>query len=152
DSANAFNVRSANGDSVLNVDTLTGKIKVGSGNNGKTVLFVLDNKSTDGDPPGVNGAQYYNSKMKKFRCYQNDQWQDCLQTAFSEYRMVGQRQMWTQPNGESEFPGENRTWIDLRNANQVRLLANMAAAAAQGASCKLQYSLTDNNPQWHDLT
>lgn len=152
DSANAFNVRSANGDSVLNVDTLTGKIKVGSGNNGKTVLFVLDNKSTDGDPPGVNGAQYYNSKMKKFRCYQNDQWQDCLQTAFSEYSIVGQRQMWTQPNGESEFPGENRTWIDLSNANQVRLLANMAAAAAQGASCKLQYSLTDNNPQWHDLT
>ena len=152
DSAQALAVKSANGDNVLNVDTLTGRIKIGSGNNGKTVLFVLDSKSTDGDPAGVNGAQYYNSKMNKFRCYQNDKWQDCLQTAFSEYSLVTQHLLWPQPSGDTELPGENRTWIDLGNANQIRTLANVTVAGASGASCRLQYSLTEVNPTWHELT
>lgn len=151
DSANAFAVKGANGDSALNIDTLTGKVKIGAGNNGKTVLFVLDTKSSDGDPAGVNGAQYYNSSMKKFRCYQNDKWQDCLQTAFSEYTIASGGDPWTQPAGDHELPGENRTWIDLSNANQARLLINASSAANQGASCRLQYSLTENNAVWHDL-
>ncbi len=152
DSSNAFTVKGANGDNALNIDTLTGKVKIGAGNNGKTVLFVLDTKSSDGDPAGVNGAQYYNSAMKKFRCYQNDKWQDCLQTAFSEYTIATGGSPWTQPSGDYELPGENRTWIDLSNANQARLLINVTAAGSQGASCKLQYSLTEDNPIWHDLT
>ncbi len=152
DSTNALAVKSANGDNALNVDTLTGKVKIGAGNNGKTVLFVLDTKSSDGDPAGVNGAQYYNSKMNKFRCYQNDKWQDCLQTAFSEYSLASETLAWQQPANETELPGEHRTWVDLGNANQVRLLANISTAAPQGASCKLQYALTDNNPSWQDLT
>lgn len=152
DSTNAFAVKGANGDNALNVDTLTGKVKIGAGNNGKTVLFVLDTKSSDGDPAGVNGAQYYNSSMKKFRCYQNDKWQDCLQTAFSEYTIASGGQPWTQPSGNHELPGEHRTWIDLGNANQARLLINVSAAGNQGASCRLQYSLTEDNPTWQDLT
>ncbi len=151
DDANALSVKSANGDNALNVDTLTGKVRIGSGNNGKTMLFVLDTKSNDGDPAGVNGAQYYNSKMNKFRCFQNDKWQDCLQTAYSEYSLAGQRQTWAQPAADSELPGENRTWIDLGNANQVRILSNVSVAANNGATCRLQYSLTDVNPVWHNL-
>jgi hypothetical protein len=152
DSTNAFAVKSANGDNALNIDTLTGKVKIGSGNNSKTVLFVLDTKSSDGDPAGVNGAQYYNSKMKKFRCYQNDKWQDCLQTAFSEYMIASGGVPWMQPTGEHELPGENRTWVDLSNANQARLLINVSAAGSQDASCRLQYSPTEDNPDWKDLT
>jgi hypothetical protein len=152
DSDHAFAVKAANGDNALNIDTLTGKVKIGSGNNGKTVLFVLDTKSSDGDPAGVNGAQYYNSKMKKFRCYQNDRWQDCLQTAFSEYQIASGGTPWQQPSGDNELPGENRTWIDLSNANQARLLINISNAAANGANCRLQYSLTEDNPDWKDLT
>lgn len=152
DSANALAVKAANGDNALTVDTLTGKVKIGSGTNGKTVLFVLDTKSSEGDPAGVNGAQYYNSSMKKFRCYQNDRWQDCLQTAFSEYTVASGGDPWVQPTGDSELPGQNRTWIDLGNANQARLLINISAAGNQGASCRLQYSLSETTPMWHDLT
>ncbi len=152
DSNSALAVRGANGNNVFNVDTLTGRIQIGSGDNAKTVLFVLDNKSTDGDPAGTNGAQYYNSKMNKFRCYQNGAWQDCLQTAFSEYSIVSQRQTWTQPVADSEFPGENRTWIDLSNANQIRLLTNLSVAGVQDATCRLQYSLTEDNATWNDLS
>lgn len=151
DSENAFNVKSANGDNVLNIDTLTGKIKIGSGNNGKTILFVLDTKSDAGDPPGVNGAQYYNSHLNKFRCYQNNRWQDCLQTAYSEYAIVSERQAWQQPTATTEFPGQNQTWIDFSNANQARLLINMSVAAAANATCTLEYAVDGNNPQWTSL-
>ncbi len=152
DNSNALAIKSANGNNIFNVDTLTGRIMIGSGDNAKTVLFVLDNKSTDGDPAGTNGAQYYNSKTNKFRCYQNGAWQDCLQTAFSEYSIVSQRQTWAQPAADSEFPGENRSWIDLSNANQVRLLTNLSVAGAQNATCRLQYSLTEDSPTWNDLS
>ncbi len=151
DDTQALGVKSANGNSVLNVDTLTGRVKIGAGVDSKTVLFVLDSKSTDGDPAGVNGAQYYNAKSNKFRCYQNNKWQDCLQTAYSEYSIMTQRQAWAQPSGDHELPGEKRTWIDLSNANQIRTLINMPVAAANNASCKLQFSLTEDTPNWQDI-
>jgi fibronectin-binding autotransporter adhesin len=154
DSPQALAIKAANGDNALTVDTLTGKIRVGSGNSSKTFLFVLDSKTTAGDPEGTNGAQYYNADSNKFRCYQNNEWQDCVQTAYSEYSVVSTPGPWTQPSGEMEFPSQNRTWIEMRNANQYRILANLTAAGAANSVCRMQYATgTDtNNLEWHNMS
>jgi hypothetical protein len=154
DSPQALAVKAANGDNALTVDTLSGKIRIGSGNNGKTFLFVLDTKSTAGDPEGTNGAQYYNGDSNKFRCYQNNQWEDCVQSSYSEYTLMSTPGPWVQPSGEMEFPAQNRTWIELRNANQIRILANLTASGAADATCRLQYATATDTayPEWHDLT
>lgn len=155
DSASALAIKSANGDNVLNVDTLTGQVKIGSGSNGKTILFTLDTKSTAGDPAGgTNGAQYYNSDSDKFRCYQGGEWQDCVQTSYSEYTLMSTPGPWTQPSTDTEFPFQNRTWIELRNANYFRILTNLTAPGAANATCRVQYGTNTNNstPDWHDLS
>jgi hypothetical protein len=41
-------------------------------------LFVLDTKTSSGDPTGVDGAMYYNSNSGKFRCKQAGAWSDCV--------------------------------------------------------------------------
>jgi hypothetical protein len=155
DANNALAVKAANGENVLNVDTLTGQVRIGSGNNGKTVLFTLDTKSTAGDPTGgTNGSQYYNSDSDKFRCYQGGEWQDCVQTAYSEYTLMSTPGPWTQPSSDTEFPSQNRTWIELRNANYFRILSNLTAPGAANATCRIQYATNTNssNPEWHDLS
>lgn len=155
DSPQALAIKAANGDNALSVDTLTGRIRIGAGNSGKTFLFVLDSKSTAGDPDGaVNGAQYYNSDSNKFRCYQNNEWEDCVQTAYSEYSVMSTAGPWTQPSGEMEFPAQNRTWIEFRNANQFRILANLTVAGAANSVCRIQYATnTDSgSPDWHNLS
>ncbi len=155
DSPQALAIKAANGDNVLNVDTLTGRVRIGSGNNGKTVLFMVDTKATSGDPEGgTNGAQYYNSDADKFRCYQGGEWQDCVQTAFSEYGLMSTPGPWIQPSSDAEFPAQNRTWMELRNANYYRILANLTAPGAANATCRMQYATnTDSgNPDWHDLS
>jgi hypothetical protein len=153
DSPQALAIKAANGDNALTVDTLTGKIRIGSGSS-KTFLFVLDSKSTEGDPEGVNGAQYYNSDSNKFRCYQNNEWDDCVQTAYSEYSVVSTPGPWIQPSGDMEFPSQNRTWIEFRNANQFRILANLTSAGAANATCRMQYATnTDTSSlDWHNLS
>lgn len=75
-SANAFQVKNGS-TNIFNIDTSTAQITLGtSDTNG--VAFVLDTKTTSGDP-GIttDGAMYYNSNSGKFRCYQSG-WKDCL--------------------------------------------------------------------------
>ncbi len=40
-------------------------------------LLTLDTKNTTGDPTGTDGAMYYNSDSKSFRCKSNAVWNDC---------------------------------------------------------------------------
>lgn len=40
-------------------------------------LLTLDTKNTAGDPTGTDGAMYYNSDSKNFRCKSNAVWNDC---------------------------------------------------------------------------
>lgn len=50
-----------------------------SATDGTGVIFVFDNKNTDGDPAGQEGATYYNSARGTFRCYENSRaWTDCI--------------------------------------------------------------------------
>jgi trimeric autotransporter adhesin len=79
DSTTAFMVQNAAGNSIVTVDTTNGRLQVGSSTTDATAnLFVLDSYNNGTDPTGVNGAQYYNTSLNKFRCYQNGAWTDCI--------------------------------------------------------------------------
>jgi hypothetical protein len=55
-----------------------GNVTIGVLNSGSDSLLILDDKTTAGDPTGINGATYYNSSLSKFRCYQGGAWLDCI--------------------------------------------------------------------------
>ena len=58
--------------------TGTGSVIIGSGSASTTPdIFIVDSKTTGGDPAGVNGATYYNANTNKFRCFENGGWKDC---------------------------------------------------------------------------
>jgi hypothetical protein len=58
----------------------SGQFQVGPGGtpDANAQLFVLDSKSTTGNPTGINGAMYYNGADGVFRCYQGGAWLDCI--------------------------------------------------------------------------
>ena len=66
DDSNLFTVDSANSRIVLGASDTTG------------TLLVLDTKTSAGDPTGVDGAMYYNSSSRAFRCYSNGAWRSCV--------------------------------------------------------------------------
>ena len=79
-------INATNGDVILQTTTAgtinlvpagTSNILLGTSDTTGTLL-VLDTKTSAGDPTGVNGGQYYNSNLGKFRCYQNGIWEDCI--------------------------------------------------------------------------
>lgn len=78
-STTAFAIQNASGYSVLTADTSTNyRLVLGTpGGDTTGTLLVLGNKTNEGDPTGVEGAMYYNSSMKSFRCYRDGMWDDC---------------------------------------------------------------------------
>ncbi len=102
DSATAFQVQNAAGTtSLLTADTSGLKLQVGSSTtDANAVLLVLDSYNTT-DPAGVNGAQYYNTSLNKFRCYQNGAWADCITAGGSGVTTVGAFSGSSQANGAS---------------------------------------------------
>ncbi len=60
----------------INDATGGGALKLGTVDTTGT-LFVLDTKTTAGDPTGTNGAMYYNSNSNTRRCYDNGAWKNC---------------------------------------------------------------------------
>jgi hypothetical protein len=64
-----------NGTAALTVDD-SGNVTLGVSDTTGTVL-TLDTKTGAGDPTGSDGAMYYNSDSKNFRCRHNGLWQDC---------------------------------------------------------------------------
>lgn len=69
------------GDGLFGVDTESNIVRIGpSAADGTGVVMILDTKNTSGDPSNAsatNGAMYYNSSLKRFRCYENGQWRNC---------------------------------------------------------------------------
>lgn len=80
DSAAAFTIsRAGSGGSLFVADTTNRRIQVGNATADATgVVLVLDTKNNAGDPTGVDGAMYYSSDMRSFRCYQNGVWRSCM--------------------------------------------------------------------------
>lgn len=148
----AFAVKNKEGKDYFNINTNGGLVSIGSGvPDEQAVLLVLDSINMDGDPAGVNGAQYYNAARNKFRCYQDNKWQDCLPVAATaEYILFAGSLAWNQPAAEEEFPGEHRAWTDLSQAREYRLTARVGTVGAPTADCRLQYAFSDDGP-WFNL-
>lgn len=150
DATNAFSVQDINGTGIFNIDSLTGRVSIGSGSSSKTVLFVLDNRSLPDDPPGTNGASYYNTVLQRFRCYQDGKWLDCLPAGDLNDPIALDKTTWLQPNAEQEFPGTPRILPNLERAHEFRMRLRVTSPGATGATCRLQYADKDDGP-WQDL-
>lgn len=121
DSASAFAIQNAGGGSLLVADTSTNTLRVGGGHVGADpwpALFYVDNKSTSGDPAGRDGAMYYNVATKKFRCYEDGGWKDCIPSTASIRDSYAYRQ---------EFEGALNT-----GANSSAVIDNTLSAFANG--------------------
>jgi hypothetical protein len=150
DAANAFAVKKADGTDLFNINSEGGLVNIGStAPDSIAVLLVLDNVEMAGDPQGVNGAQYYNTTTDKFRCYQDNRWQNCLSAA-AEYVISSQPFSWNQPEGDAEIPGAPRVWADLSNASSFRMSLQVTIPGAEGAECQIQFATSENGP-WFGL-
>ena len=77
--ADAFSVSSSIGTDLFKVNSSSGQVSIGDADvDGTGVVLVLDTKNTAGDPTGVDGAMYYNSSMRSFRCYKSGAWRGCM--------------------------------------------------------------------------
>lgn len=74
-SSTALQVKSGT-TNVLSVNSTTSQVSVGQSDT-TAALFVLDTKTSAGDPTGTAGAMYYNSNAGRFRCYSTT-WKNCL--------------------------------------------------------------------------
>lgn len=76
-----FQVLNASAVPLLIADTTNSRIYIGNPTSDTTgALLVLDTKSGSGDPTatGLGGAMYYSSYLGTMRCYEQDQWTECL--------------------------------------------------------------------------
>ena len=79
DSASAFVVQNPSGVSLLTVNTTASTVQIGSSSTDSTaILLALDSYNQVSDPPGTNGAMYYNTSLNRFRCYENNEWKNCI--------------------------------------------------------------------------
>jgi hypothetical protein len=59
--------------------TNAGAVQIGSSTTDAVAVdLILDSFNGSVDPTGVNGAMYYNSSLKAFRCYENSVWYNCI--------------------------------------------------------------------------
>lgn len=79
DSADAFAVQKADTTPLFTVDTQSSLIYIGpgTGSNIATLLILGRQTNNANDPPGINGAIYYNSTLTSFRCYSDGEWGEC---------------------------------------------------------------------------
>lgn len=80
-SASGFSVQSTDGTAQLTVSTSEFRIYIGPSTGADTAvtLLVLGNRKDVGDPAGVEGAIYYNSNLRSFRCFRSGIWDNCAQ-------------------------------------------------------------------------
>ncbi|MCA1806461.1 MAG: hypothetical protein LC687_01145, partial [Actinobacteria bacterium] len=141
-SANALRIQSSTGDDIFNVDSENGLVYIGSpSNQAKTVLLVLSGRDEATDPPGVNGAQYYNNAMNRFRCYQEDRWQDCISASISEYILLTSPVEPTIDNEFAKLHNSSEVWIDVASASQAQLQIETASLGDDTAktTCQIEY-------------
>lgn len=77
-STTAFTIQTSAAAKLFVADTSNSRVYVGNpSGDTSTVLLVVDNKTTTGDPTAVDGGIYYNSVNKSFRCGASGAWQSC---------------------------------------------------------------------------
>lgn len=81
------------GNGLFSVENGNAVVRIGSSTADATaIVLVLDTKNTSGDPTGaaaVNGAMYYNSNTKRYRCYVVSAWVDCMTRAGANTSVPG---------------------------------------------------------------
>lgn len=78
-STSSFEIQNSGGTALLTADSNGGNIQIGSASsNAVANLLVLDSYNQSSDPTGVEGAMYYNTTSKSFRCYMNGRWRACV--------------------------------------------------------------------------
>jgi hypothetical protein len=77
-SATAFQVQNSGNTSLFSIDSSASVVYVGNPTaDSSTTPLVLDNSSSTSDPTNLDGAMYYNTNGKTFRCFHNGSWEDC---------------------------------------------------------------------------
>lgn len=75
-SASAFTIQGMSSVKLFVADTSASRIYIGDPTpNATGIVLVLDNSTAE--PAGTDGAMYYNTTTKSFRCYKNGLWADC---------------------------------------------------------------------------
>jgi hypothetical protein len=63
---------------LFNVDAVSGLVQIGSTTaDNSAVALVLDSSTVEPANP-VNGMMYYDTNLAKFRCYESDEWKNCI--------------------------------------------------------------------------
>lgn len=165
-SGSVYSTLGSNSSGYLTIESngsATGRLQLGAGGAGTATpdLLGLDVKSTSGDPSGFNGAMYYNANSGKFRCYQSDAWTDCIGTGSVGASipqtitfLAASSVTWTaQPAGLTELLGNTRqrVKIDLTNATQARIVANIPTQGSTNAELRLQFSTDGVSWNYLDL-
>jgi len=118
------------------------------------VLFVLSASTSADDPAGTNGAQYYNASANRFRCFENNEWRNCIGgVTNSEFSLLNQKTTWMNvPETTTELFGteEHRAWIDMSYAREFRATYTVGTEN-QAVECSFEYSLNDGT-DWTSLT
>lgn len=77
-SDNAFEIQRADTTKLFSIDTLNSRVVIGPIDGSSSgVLLVLNRKTGATDPPGINGAMYYQNDLHMFRCYRDGEWSEC---------------------------------------------------------------------------
>lgn len=78
---NAYSIQGNAGAIFFQLDATNNRLYIGNPTPDATAtIIVLDNSTSGTDPTGTNGAMYYNTVLKKFRCYEDGAWLDCIGT------------------------------------------------------------------------
>ncbi len=159
--ATALNLNAGTGNINLQVagTSTTGKVQIGAGGSGSTTpdLFVLDVKSTSGDPTGTDGAMYYNTNSDVFRCYQNGGWVDCIGTGGSSVakaklsdQSVTSSTALTSDSDLTFSIASGETWainyeLYVTNGNSSGPDLKLAVLGGSGWTCNIQMSGTESS-------
>lgn len=113
-----MNINSGTGNVNFTVDGTgsSGKVQIGNSGTATPDLLVLDNGTAD--PTGVNGGMYYNTTSNRFRCYQENGWNDCVTASSSaslkfKYKTANQTNSTTTLANDTDLKfniGANETW------------------------------------------
>lgn len=88
-STTAFQVQNSANSELLTIDTTNDRVYIGDTTADSTgALLIVDNKNTNGDPTGVEGAIYFNSSLGRFRCFESGVWVNCTATADSNFKRI----------------------------------------------------------------
>jgi hypothetical protein len=125
DSATGFQIQNHSSVNLFAVDTSAQQITLGpAGGDTTGTILVLGNKTTIGDPTGVEGAMYYNSALKAFRCFRDSLWRYCNEPHHLAYGYNLQEDFFTDDTSADSLG--THSW-NLTNAGTGAVVGKVAA-------------------------